>query len=170
MSRKASIIFSAFACALAGCSLGPTVADVEKSARDSEDSLRVSCQLWDERAKAGVPPSASTTAAQCWADLKQEQKMHAQQRADLHAFATHVLDDPPPPQPSIYSPSHSVYTLQTQPPEAPAPSPLPNLGPSIASEPPVKTWGETPCAYLVPPYLHDQPISTTNSAVPSACR
>jgi hypothetical protein len=157
-------------CSLVGCSFGPTVADVERSAKNSEDSLRASCQLWDQSVKAGVPSDAAITAAQCWSNLKQEQEIHAQQRAELRAMATRTMDEPPPPQPSTYSPPHSVYTLHTQPPEAPAPSSLPNLGPSITSEPPVKTWGETPCAYLVPPYMHDQPISTVNSAVPSGCR
>lgn len=170
MNREATIVFAVFMSGLAGCSLGPTVADVERSARDSEDSLRVSCQLWDQRAKAGESSGASIAAANCWADLKQEQELHAQQRADLQAFATRVMNEPPPPQPSTYSPPHSTYTLQTQPPQAPSPSPLPNLGPSVTTEPPVKTWGETPCAYLVPPYMHDQPISTVNSAVPSGCQ
>jgi hypothetical protein len=167
--KSAGILFGLFSLGLVGCSLGPTAADVEKSARTSEDSLQMSCRAWDERAKSGAPSDASTIAAQCWADLRQEQEIHAQQRTDLRTIAAAA---PAPAVPSFqtYMPPHSVYTLQTQPPDAPSPSPIPNIGASLAPEPPVKTWGETSCSYLVPPYLHDQPISTVSSAVPSGCR
>ena len=167
--KSAEILFGLFSLGLAGCSLGPTAADVGNSARNSEASLRASCQAWDQRARDGAQSDASTIATQCLADLREQQGLHSQQQADLRAAATAAVSTPAPSFQS-YMPPHSVYTLKTQPPDAPSPSPIPNIGASLAPAPPVKTWGETSCSYLVPPYMHDQPISTVSSAVPAACR
>jgi hypothetical protein len=158
----------AIVCSLIGCSFGPTVADMERSAKDSEDSLRASCQLWDQRAKAGVPSNASTTAAQCWADLKEEQDIHAQQRAELGAMAARVMNEPPPPTPSFAVP-HSAYVTSTSPPDSPAPNPIPNLGNDYVRQP-TKVWGQTPCGQFVPPAMQGLPVTSTEPKLPEGCQ
>jgi hypothetical protein len=156
---------------LAGCSSGPSVADMERQARNSEDSLRASCRQWDERAKAGVPSDASTTAAQCWADLRQEQELHAQQRADLHAFAMRsIMNDPPPPTPSFAVP-HSAYVLPSSAPTAPTANPIPNLEGSYQYDRrPAQVWGQTPCGQFVPPAMQELPVNSTEPRLPEGCR
>jgi hypothetical protein len=75
-------------------------------------------------------------AAQCWDDLKVEQEIHQQQRAELAALAASLAaQQPAPSPPSTYMPPHSVYTLRTQPPQPPSAMPIPDLG-SVYMPPP----------------------------------
>lgn len=73
------------------------------------------------------------TAAQCWGDLKVEQAMHQEQRERLSALADSLAAQQPAP---TYIPPASLYTLQTQPPAQPSPTPIPGLGSAYVPPPP----------------------------------
>jgi hypothetical protein len=41
---------------------------------------------------------------------------------------------------------------------------------NLYSPPSPKTWGETPCAPMIPPVMRDQPVENVNPMIPPAAR
>lgn len=64
-------------------------------------------------------------AADCWQGLNVAQEIHREQRERLSRLADDLATSAPP---QSFAPSASLYTLHTQPPSAPGPNPVPNLG------------------------------------------
>jgi hypothetical protein len=142
---------------LLGLNCCTTAADVYESGQRAENSLRISCQHAEARGD-------SSAAAMCWADLREEQEIHAQQIANLRA----APDFAAPPSSSFVVP-HSAFVLSTTPPAPPQPNPIPNLGVGYIQQP-QKVWGQTPCAPFVPVGMQGLPVNSTEPRLPEGCR
>jgi hypothetical protein len=106
-------------------------------------------------------------ASHCWHDLSLAQELHRHQQERLDRLAQQLAAEQHSPP---FSPAQTIYTLHSQPPEAPKPSPLPNLEGSYGYVPhPVQTWGQTPCAQAVPPAMRDLPVTSTDPKIPEGC-
>ena len=106
-------------------------------------------------------------ASSCWEGVALAQGIRRDQQQRLNQLAKQLSAEQPPAQ---FAPPHSVYVLGTQPPAAPPPSPIPNLGSAYEPAPPVLTWGQTPCAPALPPAMRELPVTSTDPKLPEGCK
>lgn len=81
--------------------------------------------------------------------------------------ATLAFSPMPTPTPYLPAAQSLPSVLDTQPPSAPGPSPLPGI--DTQQTRPV-TWGQTPYAPMIAPAMRDQPVNSINPAVTPIAR
>jgi hypothetical protein len=107
-------------------------------------------------------------ASQCWRDLAITQEDHREQQEKLERLTEQLAVQSTVPQVPAAMP---IYIPRPQSAGIVSPPPVAVMPTSKATAPaPVQTWGETPCAPMIPPAMRDQPISNVNAMIPPACR
>lgn len=100
------------------------------------------------------------TARNCWDGIRLAKEL--QQSARL----SREIETAPAPQ---YQAPASSYTLDTQAPAPPTPSPISSLGDTYMPSRP-NTWGNSPYGLMVPPVMRDQPVGNSNPMIAPVAR
>ncbi|MGC2410949.1 MAG: hypothetical protein WA441_13400 [Methyloceanibacter sp.] len=109
---------------------------------------------------------ALEVASHCWEGLALTEEIHHEQRQRLAQMAEQLATQQPAP---TFTPDPSIYTIHTQPPAPPSPTPIPNVGQTYVPST-SQTWGNSPYGPMVPPVMRDEPVQNVNPAIPPVAR